>query len=152
MTLSFWQPRFVQEYDTVAYRMASRKKELCTMKRFPTVDNVTTPEEFKNYCLKSKSNLILPCPEKILKTKDEFVRNHNQNYTKMFKKYKRRAKKRRKKKKNGKKKNGNIGERRDGDGDRMVSMRSRKRRKKKKKKKRNKKKKYKSGSDSDSDY
>ena len=96
-----FQGSFDQEYMLREYRAVSTKKQLCKIKRIPSDWAKTTPEEFERYCRKSKSNVVFPCPPKILKSKSRQLKNRK--YIGMIDAVKRWAKRKTKKRKNRKK-------------------------------------------------
>jgi len=71
------------EYDTIAYRMAASKKELCTKtKKVPLSEEFEQHPKFKDYCMGSKSSNIFTCPKKILgNAKDKLLMFINRKFS-----------------------------------------------------------------------
>ena len=85
------------EFDTVPYREATTRKELCSVKKFYYAGDKKSLRGFSDRCEKSKSDHLFFCPKKDLpgKAKDKSIAiKLNKNLAKYF------VKKSKKKKKN----------------------------------------------------
>ena len=101
-----FQYPFVKEYDTKKYQEAVTKEELCKVKHkqhttkhalsvgknITLSKNIINSKDWEDYCLSSKSDHIISCPDKILKTiKDAKVHQLNKGFEKYRKKLERKA-------------------------------------------------------------
>ena len=106
------------EWDTIPYREASSRKELCNAKMFPYLGNQTILPGFKERCLNSQSDVVSFCPKKDVPS-DMKYRKLTLERNKKFMPYlikrpnlkkhtsKKRKLKKKRKRKTGKKKKGN---------------------------------------------
>ena len=97
------------EYSSKPFQAAVSKKQLCKAEIFSTIRTpfeIKQPPTFKDYCMKSSSNVAFLCPKEVLAnvTDESLPYNTKANVIKMNKAFKKVFKKKSKKKKKKKKK------------------------------------------------
>ena len=76
-----------EELCKIKHKTNSAKHQLTFGKHIISSKNITTSEDWENYCSKSKSDHIISCPQELLKTiEDKKVHKINRGFEKYRKK------------------------------------------------------------------
>ena len=86
LTSCGFQHPFISYYDASQFISATNKADLCRAKHLPLLGNRTEDgfTGFKEYCMISKSNTAIFCPELILRGKNKKVKKMNKMFLKVI--------------------------------------------------------------------